>query len=134
MRSALLIAVGLLPAACAPSLPETTDLYGFWAVEDAGEWRAFEFAETLPDDDLAGLSPVYQTYTYPVGEAPIERHRGGYSIGEGVIDWTVTWADDATEIGEELSNSIDSWDGESLGISGGNDNRSFVLEKMSELP
>jgi len=137
----ILLTLSLLTAACEPAQIVTEEeLFGFWTTQtendETGElsWMAIEFAQTMTDDDLAGLSNVYKTYTYPVGEMPNNRHRGGYEVVGDTIEWGVTWADDILEVGETLTNNIDEYTGESITLSGGNNNLSLVFDKVEALP
>ncbi|MEZ4366981.1 MAG: hypothetical protein R2939_11920 [Kofleriaceae bacterium] len=129
--AALLLAAVAAPlAACGgDEVPTAAELYGTWTNVTDGTARALVFSETSSERaELAGLSPTYLLYNYPVGTTPTYVQAGTYAIeerplnvaGETITDDAlvvmVRWDASGTQAGMAFGNAIDSYDGDSLGL------------------
>lgn len=71
-----------LLAACGLD-PEPDTLYGTWTELDGGVWRAFVFADALPDDpDLASFTDVYELWVYADGGEPVRVQAGTFEVAD----------------------------------------------------
>ena len=108
-------------------VPTAVELYGTWAnvaTDGSGTVRALEFAESSERPELAGLSPTYVLYNYPMGTAPAVLQTGNYAIertllnGDGaqIEDDAVVWyvAYDAEGTSGRFGNAIEAFDGDHL--------------------
>lgn len=107
-------------------VPTAVELYGTWAnvaTEGSGTVRALEFAASSERPELAGLSPTYLLYNYPLAAAPTVVQTGSYAVeptllnlpgGEVEDDALVTivaFDQAGTPAGTRYGNAIDGFDG-----------------------
>jgi hypothetical protein len=129
MRGGLVLVLAVIAPACGPSTdaPTPVELYGTWVNHSDGVERAFVFVESADAPvEVAGMTPVYLLYRYPVGLEPVMTQAGTYDVARRDLDepggivtddaliTTVAWDETDTLRGQTFANGIETWDDDVL--------------------